>query len=200
MDKVKIRNLIYATLAVLLCYGAVYIIASFYQYGDWGINSLLTIIYSLFVTSLLILFLAKTKIEAQLQKLLLAVLIGLSSSYFCNIWVLWFFAGFQFHLIYPIRIRTFLYWLVGGIVTAVFLSLVTVKDVDTNVGKQILKFFQTGNKLDLKTTAILGLHYRDLTLVQQKLEGGAKEYFQHLETLSRLVLEKVRDNAKTKWL
>ncbi|KAA3643080.1 MAG: hypothetical protein DWQ07_21420 [Chloroflexi bacterium] len=72
--------------------------------------------------------------------------------------------------------------------------------LDMDVAGCILKFLQNGSKLDLWTTAILGLHYRDLTLVRQELEGEAKEYFQRLETLSRLVLEKVRDNIKTKWL
>ena len=76
-----------------------------------------------------------------------------------------------------------------------------IKDIDltlldSEAAGCILTFLQNGRKLDLCRTAILGLCYRDLAIVLQELDGKARDYFQRLETLSRFVLEAIKDKAK----
>ena len=68
--------------------------------------------------------------------------------------------------------------------------------LDSDVAGCILTFLQNDGELDLWCTAILGLCYRDLAIALRKLDGEAQDYFQRLETLSKLVLEAVRDKAK----
>ena len=52
------------------------------------------------------------------------------------------------------------------------------------------------NNLDLWRTAILGICYRNLSVVVQELTGEAKEYFKALETMARLTLEAIRNAEK----
>ena len=56
-------------------------------------------------------------------------------------------------------------------------------------------FVDNAGKLDLWTTAVLGLRYHDLAIVVRGLDGEARDYFRRLETLARLVLEAVCDSV-----
>ena len=69
--------------------------------------------------------------------------------------------------------------------------------LDSDTAGCILTFLKNGGELDLWRTAILGLCYRDASIVARSLSGEAYDYFLRLETLSRLVLEAVREAAKT---
>src|SRR5258706_16369023 len=68
--------------------------------------------------------------------------------------------------------------------------------LDTFTAGSITTFLSNEGKLDIWRTAILGLCYRDLTVVTHKLDGIALDYFQQFEIIARLVLEAVRDTTK----
>ena len=56
--------------------------------------------------------------------------------------------------------------------------------------------FITKRSLDLFRTSILGLCYRDCSVVARGLDGEAKVYFLRLEKLAKLVLESIIFAAK----
>jgi hypothetical protein len=66
--------------------------------------------------------------------------------------------------------------------------------LDSDIAGCVTTFIKK-QKLDLSHTAILGLCYRDCTVVVRGLDGDAKEYFHRLEKLAKLVLESARDAA-----
>ncbi len=72
--------------------------------------------------------------------------------------------------------------------------------VDSDVAGCVTTFIKNDGQLDLWRTAILGLCYRDSTIVTSRLSGEAKEYFSRLETLSILVLKDIIaiENSKRK--
>ena len=59
----------------------------------------------------------------------------------------------------------------------------------------IAAYLETGERLDLRRTATLGLCHRHLAVVARQLEGEAQEYFLRLEVLAHEVLQAVRDAA-----
>ena len=59
----------------------------------------------------------------------------------------------------------------------------------------IASFLDTGGRLDLRRTAMLGLCHRHLAVVARQLDGEAQEYFLRLEDLAYEVLQAVRDSA-----
>ena len=63
--------------------------------------------------------------------------------------------------------------------------------LDGDVAGCVSTFIKNNGQLDLWRTAILGLCYRDLTVVTNQLSGEAKEFFSRLETLSSLVLKDI---------
>ena len=64
--------------------------------------------------------------------------------------------------------------------------------LDGDVAGCILSFIENNGRLDLWRTAILGICYRDLTIVMtSQLSGEAQEFFSRLETLSNLVLKDI---------
>ena len=72
--------------------------------------------------------------------------------------------------------------------------------LDSYTAGCISTFLTSRGRLDLWRTAILGLCHRDLCLVASHLDGESRDYYQHMENLSRLVLEAVRDHApRTNW-
>ena len=73
---------------------------------------------------------------------------------------------------------------------------ICVTSLDSYTAGCIETFAGRGGKLDLWRTAILGLCYRDLSVVVARLRGDQKHYFARLEELARMVLEAVRDEAK----
>lgn len=68
---------------------------------------------------------------------------------------------------------------------------ILLADLDGTAAGCILTFPDNDGALDLWRTAILGLCYRNLAVVMNKLEGEAKGYFARLETLSQLVLRDI---------
>ena len=72
---------------------------------------------------------------------------------------------------------------------------IDLASLDGDTAGCISTFLMRRGELDLWRTAALGLCYRDLTIVIQQLDGEARDYFYRLETLSKLVLESVRDGA-----
>ena len=67
--------------------------------------------------------------------------------------------------------------------------------LDADIAGCVDTFLKRRN-LDLFRVSILGLCYRDCSIVARELDGVAKEYFLRLETLARLVLESVRHASK----
>ena len=61
--------------------------------------------------------------------------------------------------------------------------------LDGDIAGCIQTFIKNKGKLDLWRTAILGLCYRDVSIVVEKIEEDVKEYFRRLEILSKLVLQ-----------
>ncbi len=55
---------------------------------------------------------------------------------------------------------------------------------------------KNNNKLDTWRTAILGICYRNLSLIVRELSGEAKEYFTALETMARLTLEAIEKEER----
>ncbi len=72
--------------------------------------------------------------------------------------------------------------------------------IDSDVAGCVTTFIKNDGQLDLWRTAMLGLCYRDSTIVTSRLSGEAKEYFSRLETLSILVLKDIIaiENSKRK--
>jgi len=68
--------------------------------------------------------------------------------------------------------------------------------LDTVTAGCITTFLSREGRLDIWCTAILGLCYGELTVVTNKLDGIALDYFQRFEIIARLVLETVRDTNK----
>jgi hypothetical protein len=69
--------------------------------------------------------------------------------------------------------------------------------LDADTSGCIETMMSNGGHLDIWRTAILGLCYRDLAVVNVALMGEAREHFARLETLAGLALQSVRDKAKT---
>jgi hypothetical protein len=72
---------------------------------------------------------------------------------------------------------------------------ICVTSLDTFAAGCISTFLSKKGKLDLSRTAVLGLCYRDLSLVVAGLDGERREYFAGLEKVARMVLEAVRDEG-----
>ena len=73
---------------------------------------------------------------------------------------------------------------------------ICLASLDTFTAGCIDAFLAHGGKLDSLRTAVLGLCYRDLSVVVSELEGEGQRYFTRLEKLARTVLEAVRDEVK----
>jgi hypothetical protein len=67
--------------------------------------------------------------------------------------------------------------------------------LDTDIAGCVQTYI-TRRKLDLKRTAILGLCYRDCTVVVNGLNDKSKDYFLRLEKLAMLVLRAVIEMEK----
>jgi hypothetical protein len=63
--------------------------------------------------------------------------------------------------------------------------------LDSDTAGCVITFIQNSGKLDVWRTAILGLCYRNLTVVVGQLSGEGKEHFSKLETISNLVLKDI---------
>ncbi len=63
--------------------------------------------------------------------------------------------------------------------------------LDSDVAGCVTTFIENDGRLDIWRAAILGLCYRDLNIVTNRLSGEAKERFSLLETLSGLVLKDI---------
>jgi hypothetical protein len=74
---------------------------------------------------------------------------------------------------------------------------ICVTSLDTFTAGCLSTFFSRRGSLDLGRTAILGLCYRDLSVVVAGLKGEQRRYFARLEQLARMVLEAVRDEANS---
>jgi hypothetical protein len=68
--------------------------------------------------------------------------------------------------------------------------------LDSYTSGCVSTFLSRDGMLDLWRTAVLGLCYRDLSIVLTELDGGARTYFARLEELARLVLEAVCAGAR----
>ncbi len=69
--------------------------------------------------------------------------------------------------------------------------------LDSTVAGCISSFLKNDRQLDLGRTAILGLCYREISIVLRTLKGEAEEYFTRLESMSKLVLQAIiRDNKQ----
>ncbi len=75
------------------------------------------------------------------------------------------------------------------------MGLMDFMHVDSTAAGCISTFLHQQGRLDLWGTAILGVCYGDLCAWLHSLDGEAKEYFERLQKLARLVLEAVRDAA-----
>jgi hypothetical protein len=71
--------------------------------------------------------------------------------------------------------------------------------LDSDTAGCVLTFIQNDGKLDVWRTAILGLCYRDLTVVTGQLSDEGKERFSRLETLANLVLKDIIAIEKAKY-
>jgi hypothetical protein len=69
--------------------------------------------------------------------------------------------------------------------------------LDTFTSGCISTFLDRNGNLDLWRTAILGVCYRDLAIVNRELEGDVLEYFILLENMAKLVLQGVIRNSKS---
>jgi hypothetical protein len=69
--------------------------------------------------------------------------------------------------------------------------------LDTETAGCIQTFIANKGSLDLQRTAILGLCYRDLTIVVGKLGHEGKAHFARLEEVSRLVLSEIASNRNS---
>ncbi len=68
--------------------------------------------------------------------------------------------------------------------------------LDSTIAGCVSTYLNSKGCFDLWYTAILGLCYRDVTIVASKLEGEAQGYFGRWEELIRLVLEAIRDSSQ----
>ena len=73
---------------------------------------------------------------------------------------------------------------------------IDLSSLETFTAGCISSFLAHQGKLDNWRTSVLGLCYRDLSVVNRKIEGSALDFFMRLEILARSVLEAVRDATK----
>jgi hypothetical protein len=70
--------------------------------------------------------------------------------------------------------------------------------LDADTAGCVSTFLSNQGQLDLWRTAVLGICYRNLAVVTNKLPSEAQNYFQRLERLAGFVLQTVRDNSQDK--
>ena len=68
--------------------------------------------------------------------------------------------------------------------------------LDADTARCISTFLARDGELDLWRTAVLGICYHDLAVINAQIDQNALEYFLRLEEMAKLVLQKVARKSK----